>query len=410
MLRRNLLMALAGIALATGAAQGQETPEQGDVVVGPPQLREFQLPGTKTTPAPEQPVQPPAEPPPSEAGQPQATEPPPPASEASPESRVSTPARPVATSERVERRTSDVLPTPSTRSGGSSAQPATVPPTDTLAPPASNSPSAPALPWPWLIAAVLLLGGAAVAVWKFRTAGQQLVAEKDEYREDLGAELLAQPEAPAQPALQQLARTPVGAQRQPATAPVAAGPAMPGEAPAASGDVVGIQLRPWLNLEFKPAQAAATLTEAVVQFELLVTNVGNTIARNIRIEAQMFNAGADQDRQIADFYARPLDEKRSSRILAIPPRSAARLRSSVAMPKENVREINVEGRRLFIPMVAINVVYEWSQGRSGQTSMSYLVGREPEKPSTKMGAFRLDLGPRIYRSVGQRPSQVAVLV
>jgi hypothetical protein len=124
----------------------------------------------------------------------------------------------------------------------------------------------------------------------------------------------------------------------------------------------------------------------------------------------MINAGADQDRQIADFYARPLDEKRSSRILAIPPRSGARLRSSVAMPKENVREINVDGRRLFIPMVAINVVYEWGQGRTGQTSMSYLVGREPEKPSTKMGAFRLDLGPRIYRSVGQRPSQVAVLV
>jgi hypothetical protein len=55
-------------------------------------------------------------------------------------------------------------------------------------------------------------------------------------------------------------------------------------------------------------------------------------------------------------------------------------------------------------------VYEWGEGRTGQTSMSYLVGREPETPSTKMGAFRLDLGPRVYRSVGQRPSNVAVLV
>jgi len=27
-----------------------------------------------------------------------------------------------------------------------------------------------------------------------------------------------------------------------------------------------------------------------------------------------------------------------------------------------------------------------------------------------MGAFRLDLGPRVYRSVAQRPSEVAVRV
>jgi hypothetical protein len=80
------------------------------------------------------------------------------------------------------------------------------------------------------------------------------------------------------------------------------------------------------------------------------------------------------------------------------------------MPKEHVREIALEGRRLFIPMVAFNVFYEWGEGRTGQTSMSYLVGREAEQPSTKMGAFRLDLGPRVYRSVGQRPNTVAVLV
>ena len=39
--------------------------------------------------------------------------------------------------------------------------------------------------------------------------------------------------------------------------------------------------------------------------------------------------------------------------------------------------------------------------------MSYVVGREAETPTQKMGPFRLDLGPRIYRSVGQRPSELA---
>jgi hypothetical protein len=124
----------------------------------------------------------------------------------------------------------------------------------------------------------------------------------------------------------------------------------------------------------------------------------------------MFNAGAEQDKEIKAFFARPVEDDRGARVLAIPPRKGARLRNVVAMPKENVREINVQGRRLFIPLVAFNVVYEWGEGKSGQTSMSYLVGREPDEPSDKMGAFRLDLGPRVYRSVGQRPSQVEVRV
>jgi hypothetical protein len=97
-------------------------------------------------------------------------------------------------------------------------------------------------------------------------------------------------------------------------------------------------------------------------------------------------------------------------VLAIPPRKGARLRSAVSMSNAEVREISVQGRRLFIPLVAINVLYEWGNGRVGQTAASYLVGREPDAPEGKMGPFRLDLGPRVYRSVGQRPNKVALVV
>ena len=176
------------------------------------------------------------------------------------------------------------------------------------------------------------------------------------------------------------------------------------------GELVGIQIRPWLQLEFKPDRVAATSTETTVQFELFVSNVGNLVAKNVRVEARMFNAGSDQDREIADFFGGPVDDRGSSRILAIPPRKGARVRAGVSMPKEAMREIAVQGRRLFIPLVAINVLYDWGDGKSGQTAMSYLVGREAEAPSEKMGAFRLDLGPRVYRSLGQRPSEVAVRV
>ena len=64
--------------------------------------------------------------------------------------------------------------------------------------------------------------------------------------------------------------------------------------------------------------------------------------------------------------------------------------------------MTVQGRRLFIPMVAFNVRYRFGEAGIGQTSASYLVGSESDPPVDKMGPFRLDLGPRVYRKVGQR--------
>jgi hypothetical protein len=169
-------------------------------------------------------------------------------------------------------------------------------------------------------------------------------------------------------------------------------------------------MRPWLELEFKPDRAAATMTDASVQFELTVRNMGNAPATNIRVEARMFNAGAGQEEEIGAFYAEPVRERTPPAIAMIPPRGEIQIKSSVTMPKEQVREITVQGRRLFIPMVAFNVIYDWGNGRSGQTSKSYLVGREPETASEKMGAFRLDLGPRLYRSVGHRQTNLELIV
>ena len=59
-----------------------------------------------------------------------------------------------------------------------------------------------------------------------------------------------------------------------------------------------------------------------------------------------------------------------------------------------------------MPVVAFNVVYEWGDGQTGQTSTSHVVGLEPSNPSAKMAPFRLDLGPRVYRSVGQRRTEL----
>jgi len=77
------------------------------------------------------------------------------------------------------------------------------------------------------------------------------------------------------------------------------------------------------------------------------------------------------------------------------------------MPIDQMKAMKLEERLLFIPVVAVNALYDWGEGRTGQTSKSYVVGRELQQPGDKMGAFRVDQGPRVWRTVGQRPHKLA---
>lgn len=58
-----------------------------------------------------------------------------------------------------------------------------------------------------------------------------------------------------------------------------------------------------------------------------------------------------------------------------------------------------------MPLIAFNILYGWSRG-NGQTSASFLVGRDTR--GDKLAPFRLDLGPRLFRSLGQTPLPIAV--
>ncbi len=47
-------------------------------------------------------------------------------------------------------------------------------------------------------------------------------------------------------------------------------------------------------------------------------------------------------------------------------------------------------------LIAFNALYSWGRGE-GQSSCSYLIGTRTK--SEKLGPFRLDLGPRIFRNL-----------
>jgi hypothetical protein len=115
------------------------------------------------------------------------------------------------------------------------------------------------------------------------------------------------------------------------------------------------------------------------------------------VEASLINAGPPQDQQIGSFFANPVGA--GERIVAIPPLQRVAVRTQVIAPRDQVQAYELGGRQVFIPLIAFNALYSWSSGE-GQTSASYLLGRDTK--GEKMGPFRLDLGPRIFRDVAAR--------
>jgi hypothetical protein len=165
--------------------------------------------------------------------------------------------------------------------------------------------------------------------------------------------------------------------------------------------------RPWLELVFKADRASFTDTESEVQFELEISNTGGSAARNLRIDVKMFNGGAEQDKEIGAFFRIAGRDTTKLKLPAVEAGVVGVIHGSVRMAREDMRAMRLDERLLFIPVVAVNALYDWGEGRMGQTSKSYVVGRELEEPSDKMGAFRVDQGPRIWRTVGQRPHNLA---
>jgi hypothetical protein len=181
--------------------------------------------------------------------------------------------------------------------------------------------------------------------------------------------------------------------------PVAASAAPPqGTAPAP----VAEPKRARIEVDIRPDRASATDDGAFVHYGLVLTNRGDAPARNIRIDGRMFNASADGE--VERYFEAPIHAVSGSPHVAIAPGQSITLDGQIGMPRGEIHAIEVQGRVIFVPLVAMNVAYDWDGG-SGRTSTSWLVGRQASGPAAKMGAFRLDLGPRIYRQVDRREAR-----
>lgn len=392
-LRFRTILLTGGLMLSATSAFAQETTAPATTnapatdAIGPRELQGFSLPGTKTQPATPAPAPATAAPPPSAAGRE-------PATTVSPPQRQAT-QRPTTNRPASTQTVTAAQPTPSQPASAATTLPPQAVPagpavSQTALPEVAEPVSTPALVpvrglsfLPWLIAAFALAGGIAFLLWQRRP--------REAYASGPEFDLFVPPQ-PA-PSLQP---TPKPAAAPESTLPPV--PAAPKPKPAVASGIVASRLRPSLEIDVQPMRCVIDEDQVVIEFELELFNAGAAPARAVLAEASLFNPGATQEHDLGVFFANPVGA--GNRIDAIPPMKRITLTSQVVAPRGSVQEFDVGGRKSFVPVIAFNTLYEWSGGK-GQTSASYLIGRETGYD--KLGPLHLDNGMREYRAVGARP-------
>lgn len=398
---RFALMALAaGLMLGAAPVRGQDASEptnQQGSEVGPRELQNFNLQGTVTRPGQTQevpttsrPERPPAQREPTPNAVPaQPTRKPPARTPNTDRAQAQAPerdsgARESATDTQRSRTSARSVTTKLPPLGdmpSGAGDPLSPPPGATAA--TRNSP-ADSVSLVWLVAALGVLAGGALYWWlgRRREAFEGFGADEDIALES--PRMPVRPEPPLPPAL-------------PRAAPVAP----PSREQVDSGEIgtiglVSTRLRPQIDLHFRPNRCLIDEENFIIEFELGLFNGGNAPARAILVEASFINAGPDPEAQIQAFYANPVGD--GGRAATLAPNKPMVIRNKLVTPRSQIREFEVGGRKVFVPLVAFNALYRWSTGE-GQTSLSFMLGRDIK--GDKLAPFRLDMTGREFRSIGR---------
>lgn len=241
----------------------------------------------------------------------------------------------------------------------------------------------PAANWPWIAAAagVALLIGA--FLWLRRRKPEEV------------EEAYYEPE-PAPP-------PPAPRPAQPKAAPVPPpAPAKPEPAPAATD-------RPWLDLAMDVQAARLTLMGATIGYMLTLHNRGTQTAEDILVRSLIANADAQQQALFQQFFAGETGLPVHS-IVSIAPGETQKLTGEMRLNAQEIAAVQMGQRALLIPLIAFDAQYRWTGDSEGigRTGRAFIVGEEQSPPVERLSPFRLDLGPRQYRTPGSRATALSL--
>ena len=252
------------------------------------------------------------------------------------------------------------------------------------------------IPWPWIAALFALISGGAFIAHSRRGRRRRYA--------DAGRMAFAGPAPGSQPfPPARLQPDPLPPRAQPAPRPDPVPPRAEPK-PADAGLIVSTRLKPQLNVEFHPDRVVVTADEVLLQFEIVIANVGSAPARDVLVEGRLFTAHIGQDQEIADFFKSPATE--GDRMASIAPLGRISLKSVARLPLDQINHFEAGGRKMFVPLVGFNILYRFGPG-DGQASASFLVGRGNESDE-KLAPFRIDVGPRIFRGLSSRTHSVGL--
>ncbi len=245
-------------------------------------------------------------------------------------------------------------------------------------------------PWAWLLAALALLGGLAYYL-RSRTGRWQpaVGVPLDEVKPDLPGDT-ARRDARPENATSTPTPTPQAAAPPPVPAAVAAPVAQSGEG---------------IEVTFLPDYAAATFTRVAMRYAVTVRNTGAEQVAGLTLHAAMIPASAGQDAEVAAFIADDSGEV-VHRIESLAPGEAIEIEGEMALPLNQARAVRYGQRLLFVPVAAFAFRFTRDQ-RACLVPLAYMVGVDSGGAQGKMGPLRLDLGPKTYSQVGQRPLALA---
>ena len=158
-----------------------------------------------------------------------------------------------------------------------------------------------------------------------------------------------------------------------------------------------------MDINLVPLRCLVEDDKVTFEFAVNLINSGGAGARDILVEASVYNAGPTQEQEIGAFFARPPGP--GERIAAMQPMQQVTVQSALVAPRGSIQAFDVGGRQVFVPLIAFNVTYRTGR-REGRTSAAFMLGREND--SEKLAPLRLDLGERAFAGLGARVLPITV--
>lgn len=154
-------------------------------------------------------------------------------------------------------------------------------------------------------------------------------------------------------------------------------------------------------MTFVPDNAVVSLANLVVRGQLQVANSGPDIIHGMALRAVLIAASAQQQLAVESFFADPSKLQPSSAGTLHPgERIGLTLELTVAL--NEMQTFILGDQTLLVPILLAHVSCD-NAAPQQEARLVCMIGREASPPTPKMGPLRLDLGPRTFGRLGQRP-------